>query len=94
VNAHADARAVARLSGVLACRGAPLLRPGTLARATAQGCEGPDVVTGLPGAGGSVGFADLEARLGPGHTPNRMGAGLDLRDPRTIALVDAAHASL
>ena len=49
---------------------------------------------GHPGAGGSVGFADPEARLGFGYTPNRMGAGLDLRDPRAIALIDAVYASL
>jgi CubicO group peptidase (beta-lactamase class C family) len=124
VNAHTNARALARLYGVLACGGegdgVRLLRPETLARATEQQCEGPDAVTGLPGrlalgfglslpewplgpgrrsfghpgAGGSVGFADPEARLGFGYTPNRMGAGLDLRDPRTIALIDAVYASL
>jgi CubicO group peptidase (beta-lactamase class C family) len=124
VNGHTNARAVARLYGVLARGGEGdgirLLRPETLARATEQQCEGPDAVTGLPGrlalgfglslpewplgpgrrsfghpgAGGSVGFADPEARLGFGYTPNRMGAGLDLRDPRAIALIDAVYASL
>ena len=124
VNAHTNARALARLYGVLACGGSHdgrrLIRPETLARATEQQCEGPDAVTGLPGrlalgfglslpewplgpgrhsfghpgAGGSVGFADPEARLGFGYTPNRMGAGLDLRDPRTIALINAVYAAV
>jgi CubicO group peptidase (beta-lactamase class C family) len=120
VNAHTNARAVARLYGVLARGDEGLLRRETLARATEQQCEGPDAVTGLPGrlalgfglslpewplgpgrrsfghpgAGGSVGFADPDARLGFGYTPNRMGAGLDLRDPRTIALIEAVYASL
>jgi CubicO group peptidase (beta-lactamase class C family) len=124
VNAHTNARSLARLYAVLACggenEGRRLIRRESLARAVEPQCEGPDAVTGLPGrialgfglaipewplgpgrrsfghpgAGGSVGFADPEARLGFGYTPNRMGAGLDLRDPRTIALIDAVYASL
>jgi CubicO group peptidase (beta-lactamase class C family) len=123
VNAHTNARAVARLYGALASGGAlggvRLLGRETL-RAVEEQCSGPDVVTGLPGrlalgfglgasrmaarpnprafghpgAGGSVGFADPDAGLGFGYTPNQMGAGFDLRDPRTVALIDAVYASL
>jgi CubicO group peptidase (beta-lactamase class C family) len=124
LNAHATARAIARLYGALACGGTldgvRLLGPGTIARAVAEECRGPDVVTGLPGrlalgfglslpewplgpeprsfghpgAGGSVGFADPERALGFAFTPNQMGPGLRLRDPRTVALIDAVYASL
>jgi CubicO group peptidase (beta-lactamase class C family) len=124
VNAHTNARAVARLYGVLASGGAldgvRLLGRETLLRAVEEQCSGPDVVTGLPGrlalgfglalpewplgpaprafghpgAGGSVGFADPDAALGFAYTPNQMGAGFDLRDPRTVALIDAVYASL
>lgn len=48
---------------------------------------------GHPGAGGSVGFADPDARLGFGYTPNRMGDTV-LLDPRAIALIDAVYACL
>jgi CubicO group peptidase (beta-lactamase class C family) len=124
VNGHTNARALARLYGVLArggtAEGVHLLGRETLARATRQQCEGPDVVTGIPGrlglgfglslpewplgpgrhsfghpgAGGSVGFADPDARLSFAYTPNRMGTGLALREPRTTALIDAVYASV
>jgi CubicO group peptidase (beta-lactamase class C family) len=46
---------------------------------------GSDAAFGAPGAGGSMGFADPEARLGYGYVTNKM--GLDLRgDPRDLAL--------
>lgn len=48
---------------------------------------------GHPGAGGSLGFADPEARLGFGYVMNKMGPHI-LLDPRAIALVDAAYAAL
>ena len=48
---------------------------------------------GHPGAGGSVGFADPEARLGFGYVMNRMG-GRILLDERPLALIDAAYTSL
>ena len=44
------------------------------------------------GAGGSLGFADPDARLSFGYTPNR--AGPRWQDPRNRALVDAAYACL
>jgi CubicO group peptidase (beta-lactamase class C family) len=48
---------------------------------------------GHPGAGGSVGFADPEARVGFGYVMNRMGPHI-LLDPRADALIDAAYAAL
>ncbi|HEY2524792.1 MAG TPA: serine hydrolase domain-containing protein [Candidatus Binataceae bacterium] len=48
---------------------------------------------GHPGAGGSLGFADPEAKIGLGYAMNRMGAGI-LLDPRAKALIAAAYASL
>lgn len=48
---------------------------------------------GHAGAGGSVGFADPDARLGFGYSMNRMGAGILLND-RGQALVDAAYRAL
>lgn len=48
---------------------------------------------GHAGAGGSVGFADPEARLGFGYAMNRMGAGILLND-RGQALVDATYQAL
>jgi CubicO group peptidase (beta-lactamase class C family) len=48
---------------------------------------------GHAGAGGSVGFADPEARLAFGYSMNRMGAGILLND-RGQALVDATYRAL
>jgi CubicO group peptidase (beta-lactamase class C family) len=44
------------------------------------------------GAGGSLGFADPDARLSFGYSPNR--AGPRWQDPRNRALIDAAYACL
>ena len=44
---------------------------------------------GTPGAGGSFGFADPDARLGMGYVMNQMGGYL-IDDPREKALRDAA----
>jgi CubicO group peptidase (beta-lactamase class C family) len=46
---------------------------------------------GHPGAGGSLGFADPEARIGFGYVTNRMGSDITL-DPRPQALIDALYA--
>jgi CubicO group peptidase (beta-lactamase class C family) len=55
---------------------------------------GPNAHTfGHPGAGGSLGFADPEAKVGFGYTMNKMGSGI-LIDPRARALFDAVYASL
>ncbi len=48
---------------------------------------------GHPGAGGSVGFADPDAKIGFGYVMNRMGPHI-LLDPRAIVLIDAVYASL
>jgi CubicO group peptidase (beta-lactamase class C family) len=44
------------------------------------------------GAGGSLGFADPDARLSFGYTPNR--AGPRWQDPRNRVLIDATYACL
>ena len=55
---------------------------------------GPNAHTfGHPGAGGSLGFADPEAKVGFGYTMNKMGSGIII-DPRARALFDALYASL
>jgi CubicO group peptidase (beta-lactamase class C family) len=48
---------------------------------------------GAPGAGGSMGFADPQAKIGYGYVPNRMGTTLT-GDPRDVALRNAVYASL
>ena len=48
---------------------------------------------GHPGAGGSLGFADPEARVGFGYAMNKMGPYI-LIDPRARALIEAVYASL
>ena len=55
---------------------------------------GPNPRTfGHPGAGGSLGFADPQAKIGFGYAMNRMGGGI-LLDPRVKALIAAVYASL
>jgi len=48
---------------------------------------------GHPGAGGSLGFADPDAKVGFGYTMNQMAPGI-LIDPRATALIDAAYESM
>jgi len=48
---------------------------------------------GHPGAGGSLGYADPEAKIGFGYTMNKMHASL-LIDPRATWLIDAVYESL
>jgi CubicO group peptidase (beta-lactamase class C family) len=48
---------------------------------------------GHPGAGGSLGYADPEAKIGFGYTMNKMHASL-LIDPRATALIEGVYASL
>ncbi len=48
---------------------------------------------GHAGAGGSLGFADPEHRVGFGYVMNRMGAGLS-NDPRARGLADALRSCL
>jgi CubicO group peptidase (beta-lactamase class C family) len=48
---------------------------------------------GHPGAGGALGFADPDRRLGFGYTPQRMIASGAGGDPRWAPLIDAVYAS-
>ena len=48
---------------------------------------------GSPGAGGSLGFADPEARVGYGYVTSQMGTCLT-GDPRDVALRDAFYSAL
>jgi CubicO group peptidase (beta-lactamase class C family) len=61
---------------------------------TADEPIGPGSAFGHAGAGGSLGFADPEARLGFGYAMNRMEHGLFLMGPRATALMNAAFASI
>jgi CubicO group peptidase (beta-lactamase class C family) len=48
---------------------------------------------GHAGAGGSLGYADPDAKIGYGYVMNQMGGAI-AGDPRTVALTDALRASL
>jgi CubicO group peptidase (beta-lactamase class C family) len=48
---------------------------------------------GTPGLGGSIGFADTEARMSFGYVMNRHGSGVGLNE-RGQGLIDAAYRSL
>jgi CubicO group peptidase (beta-lactamase class C family) len=48
---------------------------------------------GTPGMGGSIGFADGEARMSFGYTMNRLGGGVALNE-RGQSLIDAAYRAL
>lgn len=121
-NAHATARAVARIFSALAMAGAVdgvrILQPETIAEATAEASSGTDFVLGRPsrfglgfqltqrerplgpnprsfghfGAGGSLGFADPDAKLAFGYALNNSGPRW--QNPRNRALIDAVYASL
>jgi CubicO group peptidase (beta-lactamase class C family) len=54
---------------------------------------GSPTAFGHYGAGGSVGFADHEARIGFGYVMNRMDLGI-AGDPRTADLIAAVYSSL
>jgi CubicO group peptidase (beta-lactamase class C family) len=45
---------------------------------------------GMPGAGGSLGFADPQAQIGYGYIPNRKSVAL-AGDPRDVAIRDALY---
>ena len=48
---------------------------------------------GAPGMGGSIGFADSEARMSFGYVMNRHGSGVGLND-RGQSLIDAAYRAI
>ena len=48
---------------------------------------------GHSGAGGSIGLADPDAKIGFGYVMNQMSAGLGA-DPRWAPMIDAVYASL
>ncbi len=49
---------------------------------------------GHTGAGGSLGFADPDAKVGFAYTMNKMGTFSGLEDPRWPPLVEALYAAL
>jgi CubicO group peptidase (beta-lactamase class C family) len=64
-------------------------------RSTPQEKMGPNPRTfGHGGMGGSMAFADPDARLGFGYVINELHMGLWLIDPRATALINAAYACL
>jgi CubicO group peptidase (beta-lactamase class C family) len=77
-----------RVLGVTTRFGLGFMLPGSTKEAGSTLGEGS---FGHPGAGGSLGIADPEARLGLGYVMNRMGPRI-LLDDRAIALTEAATA--
>jgi CubicO group peptidase (beta-lactamase class C family) len=123
-NGHTNARAMARLYGVLACGGeldgVRVMSEAQIQRCYEEHSYGPDAVMyGLPsrfglgyrlshpaarygpnsrtfghtGAGGFLGFADPDARIGFGYSMNQMGTNMFV-DPRVAALLEALYGSL
>jgi CubicO group peptidase (beta-lactamase class C family) len=123
-NGHTNARALARVYGILACGGAVngtrLLSRESIARAHTQQADGPDALLplhtrfglgfmlstphekmgpnprtfGHGGMGGSMSFADPDARVGFGYVMNEMHTGLWLIDPRPAAIIAALYGCL
>ena len=120
-NGHTNARALARMYGVLACGGSSdgfrLLSKSAIDRAITEQVDGPDAVMplhtrialgfflstpterlgpnrrafGHGGMGGSMGFADPDARIGFGYVMNELHLGVWLIDPRVVRLIDALY---
>ena len=62
---------------------------------TRDGNMGPNPRNfGHPGAGGSLGFADPDRRIGFGYVMNQMKVGVQAESPSCRSLVDALYASL
>jgi CubicO group peptidase (beta-lactamase class C family) len=127
-NGHGNARAMARVFGVLArggeVDGVRILSPEAIERAGTDQTTGlPDMLAASPerptrralgftmptlnlymgpgkrtfghaGMGGSLEFADPDARVGFGYAPNQHLAGPTSDDPRRPALIDAVYAAL
>jgi CubicO group peptidase (beta-lactamase class C family) len=89
------AAAAERVSGVDVVLGVPtrfslgFMLPSTL-RPFSPGAR----AFGHPGAGGALGFGDLDARLGVGYTPSRTIASFEGGDPRWAPLVGAIYRCL
>jgi CubicO group peptidase (beta-lactamase class C family) len=65
-----------------------------LSQPEGSGRFGPNLRSfGHPGMGGSLGFADPDARIGFGYVMNRAGAGI-LIDERPRRLIEALYASI
>ncbi|HJR33877.1 MAG TPA: hypothetical protein VJ817_02930, partial [Gemmatimonadales bacterium] len=54
---------------------------------------GSESAFGMPGSGGSLGFADPKRGIGYGYVTNRMGTALT-GDPRDLALRHAVQSAL
>ena len=123
-NGQSNARALARLYGILATGGGRdtmrLLSDGAIHTAARTQVNGPDEVLGIhtrfglgfalagescyygpnpntlghPGAGGSTGFADLDAKLGFGYAMNQLMGKIGQEDPRRRRLIDAVYDGL
>lgn len=64
-----------------------------VANAAGMSCILSDAAFGHVGMGGSIGFADPEARMSFGYNMNRMGNGILIND-RCQSLIDATYRSL
>ena len=123
-NGHTNARALARVYGVLAnggrSNGFQLLGSESIRRAHTEQADGPDALLplhtrfglgfflstptekmgpnprtfGHGGMGGSMAFADPDARLGFGYVMNEMHTGLWLIDPRPAAIIETVYECL
>jgi CubicO group peptidase (beta-lactamase class C family) len=121
INGHGNGAALARVYGMLARGGAPLLSLAGVERMRELQAQDTDALMGVPirmglgywltqsdvpdfafgpnpgsfghpGAGGGLGFADPEARIGFGYVTNRMGQSISV-DVRPQALIDALYAA-